>query len=118
MLSQIKKHLSSDLLKACYRLENQTNPTFGHCYVASEALYHLSGGKASGLLIKRARDDRGITHWWLEYKEEKVLDPTAEQYYISGRTPPYAKGVGAGFLTRNPSKRALILMDRIRHHLQ
>ena len=65
-VSAIQSNLTPDLLKPEYRKLNQENRMFGHCYVASEALFHLAGGKTSGLKIKRGRDDSGIVHWWLE----------------------------------------------------
>ena len=112
LANQIKSNLSSDLLKPEYKMFNKHNPTFGHCYIASEALFHLAGGKASGLSIKRARDASNISHWWLESAEGQIFDPTSDQYDHFGTKPPYQSGVSTGFLTKNPSKRAKILMDR------
>jgi len=111
--SKIKSKLSPDLLKPKYRLINSYNPMYGHCYIASEALFHLNGGKASGLSIKRARDDFGISHWWLESDDGEILDLTADQYKVFGFDPPYSKGVKTGFLTKEPSKRAKLLMSRV-----
>ena len=54
----------------------------------------------------------GEPHWFLmnEYAGE-ILDPTAAQF----RTPvPYEKAKGKGFLTRTPSKRAQIVIERAR----
>jgi hypothetical protein len=41
VIEAIKQSLTPDLLKKPYREENSTNPMFGHCYVASEALFHI-----------------------------------------------------------------------------
>lgn len=112
LTNKIKSNLSPDLLKPEYKMFNKYNPTFGHCYVASEALFHLAGGKASGLSIKRARDASNISHWWLESEEGQIFDPTSEQYEHFGTKPPYDSGVSTGFLTKTPSKRAQVLMDR------
>jgi hypothetical protein len=82
----------------------------GNCYVASEALFHLLGGKAAG--YKPMRMHTGTdTHWFLMHVETGlVLDPTASQF----DTPPdYSKAVGCGFLTKDPSKRAKKLMQEI-----
>ena len=86
--------------------------TFGHCYVASEALYHLFF-KYIGFKPYRAKDKEGITHWWLQNKGGYIIDPTATQYYDRGLYPPYKKGKCGGFLTKWPSLRAKILMIRI-----
>jgi hypothetical protein len=108
-MKSIKKHLSPDLLKPEYR--GNDNPYYGHCYVATEALYHLLGGEKSGLYPVRARDDKGVVHWWLEDDDGNIYDPTREQYAFSN--PPYDKGKRGGFLTKTPSKRTSKLISRI-----
>ena len=114
LMQKIKSNLTPDLLRPEYRRLNLNNPMFGHCYIASEALFYLSGGKASGLAIKRGRDDSNTSHWWLENKETgEILDPTVEQYDMFDLDPPYQVGVRTGFLTRTPSKRAITLMQRV-----
>lgn len=82
----------------------------GNCYVTSEALYHLLGGKAKGWKPMRVRH-WGDTHWFLlNVNTGQILDATAKQF----RTPPlYDKAVGSGFLTKQPSKRARALMDKL-----
>lgn len=80
----------------------------GNCYVASEALFHLFGGKASGwkpMCMKWEND----THWFL-MKNGTVIDPTVSQFK---HTPDYTLAKGKGFLTKQPSKRAKELMARI-----
>ena len=110
---KIQSKLTPDLLKPEYKSYNKFVPAFGHCYVASEALYHLSGGKASGLSVKRARDDFQITHWWLEDSQGNIFDPTADQYRYHKIDPPYSRGVKTGFLTKSASKRAMTLIKRV-----
>ncbi len=74
----------------------------GHCYVASEAVFALLGGKAAGLKPASVAHE-GSTHWWLVTTEGQVIDPTADQF----ATPvPYERGRCRGFLTREPSARA------------
>ncbi len=61
------------------------------------------------------RDNDGIVHWWLEYKKSgKKIDVTFDQYFSVGKVPPYEKGRGSGFLTKEPSKRAKIVMDKMK----
>ena len=82
----------------------------GNCYVASEALFHLLGGKAAGWKPMRLRHGGG-THWFLlNTRTGQRLDATAAQF---GSEPPYDKARGAGFLTKGPSGRARELMGRL-----
>lgn len=81
----------------------------GNCYVTCEALYHLLGGKAKGWTPMCVRY-RGDTHWWLKHTSGVVLDPTVSQFK---KPPPYNKGRGKGFLTKDPSRRARALMDQM-----
>lgn len=87
----IRANLTDDLLKPEYR--NAERPFTGHCYVASEAYYHLNGGKAAGLKpVGMAHE--GSQHWWIEDKDGNITDLTAEQF----KTPvPYSEGKGRAF---------------------
>jgi hypothetical protein len=106
----ITANLTPDLLQPKYRELNKRNPLFGHCYVATEAMYYLLGGKESGYkpCVIRLGD---TTHWFLKHKiTEEIIDITAEQFDFP---VPYEKGRGNGFLTKNPSKRTQELLKRI-----
>ena len=84
----------------------------GNCYVASEAIYHILGGKASGWKPMTVRHE-GQVHWYLQryfLGWPMILDLTKGQFK---KLPPYEKGRGRGFLTRGPSKRARALMEEI-----
>ena len=105
LAERIRAALTDDLLKPEYR--GGTRPFSGHCYVASEAYYHLTGRTHAP---KRLRVN-GVTHWWLEAPDGGIIDLTAEQF---DGPVDYARGVGAGFLTREPSKRARIVIERVR----
>jgi hypothetical protein len=78
----------------------------GECYAASEAIYHLAGGKAAGLVPCVVRMPDGGTHWFLRWGAV-VLDVTARQYRGAVR---YERARGCGFLTRHPSRRAAAIM--------
>jgi hypothetical protein len=81
----------------------------GNCYVTSEALYHLLGGKKAGWTPMRMRY-RGDIHWFLRHSSGLILDATRSQF----ETPPlYFNARPAGFLTRGPSKRAQALMQTL-----
>ena len=80
----------------------------GNCYVTSEALYHLLGGKSMGWKPMRMKHE-GDTHWFLyDTITGLILDPTVNQFKT---TPDYDKAIGSGFLTKEPSKRARELME-------
>ena len=111
MIQKIQNALSDDLLKPKYRKPNMPS-LYGHCYVASEALYHM-GAKEQGFRPCWARDDNNVVHWWLQDNRGRILDPTANQYTDQGLTPPYDKGRLGGFLTRQPSKRTKALMEKL-----
>jgi hypothetical protein len=72
----------------------------GHCYVASEAMRYFFPESFSACYLRY----EGGTHWYLENLfDGEVVDLTVEQFDF---TPDYSLGVGCGFLTRDPSKRA------------
>lgn len=82
----------------------------GNCYVTSEALYHLLGGKAEGWKAMRMRWE-GDTHYFLlNVNTGQRVDATVRQF---ARTPDYSKAVGVGFLTKKPSAKARSLMKRM-----
>ncbi len=81
----------------------------GNCYVASEALFHILGGKAAGWKPMRMRVDTDM-HWFLKHESGLVLDPSVQQF---SHPPDYSKGVGCGFLTSKPSHRARVLTEQL-----
>lgn len=99
----ITASLTPDLLKTRYWNVVGRHRLYGHCYVASEALYHMMGGASSGYVPQVVKHEGG-THWYLKHRfTSKIRDLTKKQFL----TPvPYDKGRGAGFLTKEPSKRA------------
>lgn len=105
----IRDQLTDDLLKKDWlkkKPENSPN-SFGHCYIASEALYYM-GGKEYGLKPYILKINGG-THWFLRNKAE-FIDPTWDQFsfYLD-----YESAKGAAFLTKYPSKRTKILIERV-----
>jgi hypothetical protein len=76
---------SPDLLKIRYRWSE--HPIYGHCYVATEALYHLLGGKEEGWsgYVYGFEDEFDWepgenTHWWLQNEDGRIIDATADQF--------------------------------------
>jgi hypothetical protein len=104
LIRLIQASLSDDLLKPEFR--GAGHPMAGHCYVASEAYHHLSDMSTKP---KRLRHE-GVMHWWLEGADGTVIDITAGQF---GTSVPYEEGIGCGFLTVMPSRRAKLVMIRV-----
>jgi hypothetical protein len=107
----IESSLSDDLLRKDWleRRKPTDHPTFGHCYVATEALWHL-WGKYHGYRPWVVNED-GYTHWYLVDDEGDVKDPTKGQRL--GREVPYETGRRNGFLTKRPSRRCRTVMRRV-----
>lgn len=135
--------LTPDLLSPRWReyIPADAPPEAGHCAVATEALYHLAGGRAAGLMPVvcgydandcgdmyfgdargRHEDVRAETHWWLrgpsggKRGKGEIIDVTAGQYAAPF---PYQRGHNTGFMQpqRKPSRRAQIVMDRVSERL-
>lgn len=113
LIKLIQKNLTPDLLKGKWK--SQSHPHEGHCYVATEALYHLLPNKNHYKSMCASYFEKNFgkcTHWWLQHKQNgKILDPTKDQYLP--KNPPYHLGKSIGFLTKFPSKRAQILINRV-----
>ena len=120
-LKAIKMSLSDDLLQPKLRkkiskekLTPEVRQVRGHCYIATEAAYHLFG-KNFGYKPECVRCSDGGTHWWLRhYETRNVIDPTIEQ--TDGKFD-YDSGRCYGYRTKIPSKRCAILIDRAKEYL-
>lgn len=96
----LKTPESRKFLKSEYK--GASHPYYGHCYVASQVLYHELGGEEMGYTVYRM-DHEGSSHWFLKNPDGKVLDPTWRQFKTK---PDYSKAKRVAFLTKEPSKRA------------
>lgn len=115
MIELLPVVLTQELLREPYRsrVAAGAHPLTGHCYVACEALYSLLGGEAAGY-TPMCQKHEGGPHWWLRGPSGEVIDPTAAQF---SSLVPYELGRGKGFLTREPSRRARVVIGRIEEHL-
>lgn len=113
----IRSVMTEDLLKPQYR--GSEKHMRGHCYVASEALYHLLGGKDKGWGVRYIQHEGG-PHTYLQHESGRIVDPTADQF----DTPvPYEHGRPGAFLTNRalppgassppPSARAREVLERL-----
>ena len=111
---RLRECLTPDLLTKKYRVENETNPMYGHCYHATQAMYYLLD--TDTLDPMSARDYRGDLHWWLRDRENGfVIDMTADQYYSVGKEPPHNKGKVSKWYgwKQRPHKRTMHLMMKM-----
>lgn len=106
LIEAIHANLTDDLLQPAFR--GSTGKYAGHCYVACEALYHSTKRTLKPYSVHH----EGSTHWFLRDESGNVIDPTYEQFTAP---VPYQDGRGRGFLTCKPSKRARILLERIKN---
>lgn len=115
MISRLQAALTPDLLDSDKRREQARGQhrTFGHCYIVTEALYHLYG-KSRGYkpYIVRVPEADNTTHWWLQNAQGGRIDATSGQFTSRGIVIPYEDGRGNGFLTKEPSNRCQELMRR------
>lgn len=108
VVTAVQNALTDDLRREPWR--GNPNRLAGHCYVASEALYHLLQSKPWTVKSHFIQWE-GSPHWYLTI-DGWVVDPTVGQF---GVVPDYLLGVGKGFLTREPSKRAQTVIERVKN---
>jgi len=109
IIKLIQESLTDDLLKKEHK-KPQKNFLWGHCYIATEALYYLLGEDNVNYTPSTIKVDE-ITHWFLKNKNTgEIIDPTKDQFDYPLN---YDKSVNRFFLTTTPSKRTLILLNRI-----
>lgn len=106
IFEKLKKNLSQDLLLPKYK--DGKHPLSGYCYIVSEALYHILGGKIEGLTPMFIKHEN-INHWWIRGPKSEIWDFTANQF---NKTIDYSKSVPKGFLTKTPCKRTQLLLQR------
>jgi len=88
LFNQVRSLLNPDLIPEKFKDNKINSPYYGHCYHASLALYNLLGGINSGYKIKCGLDSDNIKHYWIEI-DNRIIDPTIEQYTDLNREPPY-----------------------------
>lgn len=90
----------------------------GNCYYATEALFHILGGRRAGWKAMRLTLGEGQrggleTHWFLLHQSGVIVDPSRRQFQAKDwwPAPDYSQGRGAGFLTKRPSRKARKLIE-------
>jgi hypothetical protein len=116
LLFSIRECLTDDLLKPKIRKRYRPVPTTGHCYVATETLYHLLTDKDKKIFKPHYVKIDGDTHWFLMNERRNLMfDPTYDQF---PSLPDYGSGKRCGFLTKKPSSRSKILIGRVKRKLR
>jgi len=120
IINKICEALTPDLLKGQYKKKEQLHHLAGHCYVASEAAYHLLGGSDTGWKVYMLNHKQfpeglkeGETHWFIK-NHMIIIDPTVAQF--KGIEIPYDKAKRKAFLTNKPSKRTMKIIKLINQH--
>ena len=114
IIERIQNNLTDNLRKAKY--QGHPNKFWGHCYIASEAVYHY-WGKDRGFkpqVMKMIIDGVEGTHWFLR-RDGEIVDPTKDQFDFE---VDYTNGKGCGFLTKHPSKRCMELMRKVIYEIE
>ena len=111
LIKLIVDSLSDDLLKPKYKSIKNRNKFTGHCYVATETLYYLIDDNERINYIPARIKINDDNHWVLVNKEtNEIYDITKNQFKFP---IDYSKIRKCWFLTKTPSKRTLILLNRI-----
>lgn len=109
--------LGNKLLKKPYKDKwSADNPTFGYCYIVSEALYHFGGYNDPKPYVVNFGEEIG-THWWLLDADGLVIDYTSLQFdfevdYSLGRRAVFFKGgikTDKGYISKRGYEMAKIL---------
>ena len=110
--ARVLEVLDPSYLSERYLEENKWNPTYGHCYHTTQAMFYMFD--TDKLIPMRGQDQRNEYHWWLQ-DDEKIIDPTAAQYHTRGETPPYAQGRKGQWYAwkRQPSTRSFNLIRNV-----
>jgi hypothetical protein len=109
---KILEKLNPSYLTKRYVEENKWNPTYGHCYHTTQAMFYMFD--TDRLVPMRGEDTRNEYHWWLQ-DGKKVIDPTADQYFRRNEKPPYDKGKKGQWYAwrRQPSSRSFRLIVNV-----
>ena len=88
----LRKPQAEQFLKPAFA--NGTHPYSGHCYVASQSLYHMLGGEEEGYSAYQMEHE-GVSHWFLKNSKGRILDPTWRQFKTK---PDYSQARRSAFL--------------------
>ena len=103
-------------LTPAYRRQHEAgcDSMTGHCFVATNAFWHLTGGLRGRYRPLQVRVE-GESHWFLVDDEGRVVDLTASQF---ASRVPYEDGRRVGMRAQpsgdeRPTERAQAVIDRV-----
>lgn len=106
IINKLPATWTKDLLHSPWKEKNSgKGDPLGHCYVSCETLYYILNCEPNVYHIRH----EGSSHWFLIWNN-KIIDPTVGQFKT---VPNYNDARRKAFLTKTPSKRALIASERI-----
>lgn len=115
LIKNIINNLDDSLLKPKYRKMINRNKFTGHCYVATETLYHLLSDDDKENFRPAILKINNDTHWFLKNKlNGTIIDITKEQFNFKIE---YNNSRNAAFLTKFPSKRSVKLINKINENI-
>jgi hypothetical protein len=112
----IERNLTPDLLPKKWIEINANNKMFGHCHNASGCLYKIFGSQ--NLHLYRALDRQGVWHWWVQDKNDLIIDLTRSQYSETAVRQLHRRGEKAGLLGFHYKKNVMTVLNRVRKDLQ
>lgn len=121
LIKAIRNNLGPHLVKPANRKHRPADAvaSWGNCYVACEALWHLvardEGFVPAYLMLDAKESDTFCSHWILIRADGTVLDPTVDQFPAP---PDYSRPRRCGFLTKRPSYRASKLIKAVKAELR
>jgi len=89
---------------------------FGHCHNASGCLYKIFGSQ--NLHLYRALDRQGVWHWWVQDKNDLIIDLTRSQYSETAVRQLHRRGEKAGLLGFHYNKNVMTILHRVRKDLE
>lgn len=110
-VSTLQAKLTPDLVHPKFKAIAAKNPRPYACLcaLATEALFHVLGGREAGFRPFKIAEHEGTDHWFLRGPTGEIIDATVEQFV---NPPPYESAKGTTFMTQEPSKRCRLLLGR------
>ena len=94
------------------KLIEKHHKLWGHDYASTEAFYHLMGG--SDFYTPMVIKVNGDTYWYVRNNDTKAyLYICDKELKDTKLNIDFSKGHGCGFLTKKPSKRTQIILNKV-----
>lgn len=109
--AQARHRMVRECIRGSYRYNE--NPLTGLCYTFSEAIYHLSEDPLEPWWVRYGYRQHQ-THWFLKLAADgTIVDVTGSQFADMDAYAMYDHARRRAFLTKEPSKRAQVVIDLV-----